>query len=1087
MRLRAYLDSGDDLDSLLDEANYQDLSKIPAGSLLIGPPPSNIYYQFDTVEAARYWTGTVTFQIPEDMPSGTYRVHLVVTANDDDTFWEDTTHGNNHTFMHDLIEVVCPKSAAPGNFAKVAESKDGVFLRWDAVDNAQYYQVLRAEPGDDVARIVGNNITSTTFTDTTGTPGVTYYYWVEGLNICDTWSDMTPSGTIGLSGKRMLTAPCVQSATDGNYTDRVAVTAQRVESGNYYRFYCSEENNPKTARFVGPFTSDSTGVHTGGVPGRTYYYWAQAATSSAGANATGLGLCPDTGWRKLSPPAGVTATQNNTDHVQITWPAADGATDYRVYRNTENNPGTAAAISGWDDRLFYSDYPAAGKQYYYWVRAATDNRGDRPSDLGTAAIGWVPYPPAPVVDMTGQGASMGTYTDKVRITWNRVYDWDNPSTVFYYRLYRSSVNDDARTAVPITGWLSGGNTGYDDFTAVPGTLYWYWVSSALSDTGERESPWQYCSGCYATGFRQLLPASVISASSNLTDRIRVTWEPVTGATHYKVYRNTVTNPSTAELVSPVIAGTSFDDDDKTLAVNTVYYYWVTSAADAAGSRESMRSTIWYGAGRKAFVPPAMVKASDGNYDDKIEVSWSSVAGATHYRLYRYTSDKPDEAQAQGPWMTTTTYDDIYALRGQTYYYWVQAAASQYGDYATAFSAPDTGWRMMNTTTRVTASDGTYTDKVLITWQQVPEASNYQVYRNEVEDRETATRISDWPAGLSFEDTTALVGKTYYYYVTSASSDRGDHESPIDTHDAGYRALAPPNLFYVSQGQFREFVSLKWEKGSSESTHYRVYRSRWNVPVPGDSTAISDWKTELQFEDRNVLPGEQFYYWVRAATDGKGANESAWSNKGNGELGYLVETAGCDDPDRDQICTENDNCPNLANPGQEDKDDDKVGDWCDNCPYELNPDQRDSDGDGVGDACDNCPAAANPDQSDQDNDGKGDACDDDGPPTAVTLSSFTAEPRSNAVMLRWTTETEIDTAGFNLYRADSAAGTFEKINSGLIAAKGSETGGAAYTVTDTEARNRNTYYYKIEDVDTSGRKTLHGPVSAVPRLIWGLQK
>ena len=101
-----------------DEANYQDLGKIPAGSLLIGPPPSNIYYQWDTVEGARYWTGTVTFQIPEDMPSGTYRVHLVVTANDDDTFWEDTTHGNNHTFMHDPIEVVCPKPAAPGNFSE---------------------------------------------------------------------------------------------------------------------------------------------------------------------------------------------------------------------------------------------------------------------------------------------------------------------------------------------------------------------------------------------------------------------------------------------------------------------------------------------------------------------------------------------------------------------------------------------------------------------------------------------------------------------------------------------------------------------------------------------------------------------------------------------------------------------------------------------------------------------------------------------------------------------------------------------------------------------------------------------------------
>ena len=183
------------------------------------------------------------------MLSGTYRVHLVVTANDDDTFWEDTTHGNNHTFMHDPIEVVCPKPAAPGNFRKISEAANGVTLGWDAVDLAQYhyYQVHRAEPGDDVTRIIGNYITGTSFTDTTGTPGVTYYYWVEVHNICDEWSDMTPSGPIGLNGKRLLTAPCIQSATDGSYTDRVAVTAQHVESGNYYRFYFNEVNNSATA------------------------------------------------------------------------------------------------------------------------------------------------------------------------------------------------------------------------------------------------------------------------------------------------------------------------------------------------------------------------------------------------------------------------------------------------------------------------------------------------------------------------------------------------------------------------------------------------------------------------------------------------------------------------------------------------------------------------------------------------------------------------------------------------------------------------------------------------------------------------
>ncbi len=73
-----------------------------------------------------------------------------------------------------------------------------------------------------------------------------------------------------------------------------------------------------------------------------------------------------------------------------------------------------------------------------------------------------------------------------------------------------------------------------------------------------------------------------------------------------------------------------------------------------------------------------------------------------------------------------------------------------------------------------------------------------------------------------------------------------------------------------------------------------------------------------------------------------------------------------DPDGDGIETRDDNCPEVANPGQEDLDGDGTGDACDD----------DSDGDGVVDAADNCSAAANPAQSDLDGDGVGDACDDD---------------------------------------------------------------------------------------------------------------
>lgn len=81
-----------------------------------------------------------------------------------------------------------------------------------------------------------------------------------------------------------------------------------------------------------------------------------------------------------------------------------------------------------------------------------------------------------------------------------------------------------------------------------------------------------------------------------------------------------------------------------------------------------------------------------------------------------------------------------------------------------------------------------------------------------------------------------------------------------------------------------------------------------------------------------------------------------------------------DSDNDGILDPDDNCPDIANPGQEDGDADGVGDVCDNCLAVANPLQEDTDGDGSGDNCDNCATVANPLQEDADADGVGDGCD-----------------------------------------------------------------------------------------------------------------
>jgi parallel beta-helix repeat protein len=95
-----------------------------------------------------------------------------------------------------------------------------------------------------------------------------------------------------------------------------------------------------------------------------------------------------------------------------------------------------------------------------------------------------------------------------------------------------------------------------------------------------------------------------------------------------------------------------------------------------------------------------------------------------------------------------------------------------------------------------------------------------------------------------------------------------------------------------------------------------------------------------------------------------------------------------------------------------------------------------------------------------------------PPTAITLASFTAQAGAGGVTLAWETGTEVDNAGFNLYRAMLKDGPYTKINDALIAAQGNPASGASYSIVD--APGYGTFYYKLEDVDYYGVSTLHGP-------------
>ncbi len=182
-------------------------------------------------------------------------------------------------------------------------------------------------------------------------------------------------------------------------------------------------------------------------------------------------------------------------------------------------------------------------------------------------------------------------------------------------------------------------------------------------------------------------------------------------------------------------------------------------------------------------PPGNVTASDGTYTDKVVVTWSASPGTTSYTVYRATSltrlaKKTTLGTASG-----TSFNDITATPKITYYYYVKAS-NTYG--TSNFSSYDAGYRSDGSPpapTNVSASDGTYTDKVVVTWSASTGATSYTVYRaNSIRRRARKTALGTVP-GTSFNDTTATPGRTYYYYVTASNS---YGTSGFSSYDAGHR-------------------------------------------------------------------------------------------------------------------------------------------------------------------------------------------------------------------------------------------------------------------------------------------------------------
>jgi len=139
-------------------------------------------------------------------------------------------------------------------------------------------------------------------------------------------------------------------------------------------------------------------------------------------------------------------------------------------------------------------------------------------------------------------------------------------------------------------------------------------------------------------------------------------------------------------------------------------------------------------GHRGLDVPDGVAATQGTFAGKVAVSWGAVNQATRYWVYRsLTADDPEPTYLDEIAAPTTSYEDTATgwsgTEGVHYFYFVTALHAGPDEEHSGYSEPAEGWRGIGIPQSASASDGTNTTGVNVSWSAVSQATHYRIYRS----------------------------------------------------------------------------------------------------------------------------------------------------------------------------------------------------------------------------------------------------------------------------------------------------------------------------------------------------------------------
>jgi len=445
-----------------------------------------------------------------------------------------------------------------------------------------------------------------------------------------------------------------------------------------------------------------------------------------GCSNNGIGTVVGEGKVPSSPsaPSDVSAKARSSDSVEVSWLSVSQTKGYNVYRSTIRDTGYTK-VGGTKSTEYYTNTGLSSGTIYYYKVAAYNDGGESPLSSHTS-VTTIPGIP---LNVTATAVSSSDIT----VRWSSVYGATG------YNLFRWAKTNKSDILARATS-----DTSYKDIGLSPGTIYYYTIS-AYNSSGEgvQSAP--------VSTMSPPNPPSNVTATATPDGNITVSWSSVKDVTGYTVYRDT---NAYGEYNAKIYTTTDTLYTNTGLLSGTTYYYKISAHNSGGTSQLSSNAS--------AMTVPAVPSNISlvATSTNSITVRWSSVNGATGYKVYRGMSD--DDRYDTVYTVRSTSCIDSVLSSGTTYYYKISAynsggegLKSQTAQMATI---PDVPFDVLATETH----DG----KVIVSWSSVYGATGYKVYRGTDDDDyyDTVYTVNS----TSYTDVVLIFDTTYYYRVSAVN-------------------------------------------------------------------------------------------------------------------------------------------------------------------------------------------------------------------------------------------------------------------------------------------------------------------------------